>query len=136
MMESFEKWIAFFLIVLYVINMYWKSTSLVGKSCDAISPCPILHSSSSWHCQITCWDKIDSVMRIITNLKCFRLGIDNLDQFILIIKNWPIDTRVEFKLNFKHLKEVWLKLIKKCLRKHDMFKDDSSFDFMWPWLRF
>ncbi len=137
MMESFEKWIAFFLIVLYVIKMYWKSTSLVGKSCDAISHVPffvhqVLGIVKS-HVEIK---YIFSVMGIITNLKCFRLGIDNLDQFIVIIKNWPIDTRVEFKLNFKHLKEVWLKLINKCFRKHDMFKDDSSFDFMWPWLRF
>jgi hypothetical protein len=36
-------------------------------------------------------------MGIITNLKRFRLGIDNLDQFIFIINNWPIDTRVELK---------------------------------------
>jgi hypothetical protein len=36
-------------------------------------------------------------MGIITNLKRFRLGIDNLDQFILIIKNWAIDTRIELK---------------------------------------
>jgi len=36
-------------------------------------------------------------MGIITNLKHFRLGIDNLDQFILIIKNWAIHTQVELK---------------------------------------
>jgi hypothetical protein len=36
-------------------------------------------------------------MGIITNLKCFRLGIDNLVQFILNVKNWAIDTQVELK---------------------------------------
>jgi hypothetical protein len=34
-------------------------------------------------------------MGIITNLKRFRLGINNLVQFILNIKNWAIDIQVE-----------------------------------------
>jgi hypothetical protein len=36
-----------------------------------------------------------SIDGIITNLQCYRLGIENLDRFILILQNWPNDVYVE-----------------------------------------
>jgi hypothetical protein len=31
---------------------------------------------------------------VITNLQCFKVGIENLDYLILIIKIWPNDAHV------------------------------------------
>jgi len=79
-------------------------------------------------------------MGIITNLKHFRLGIDNLDQFILIIKNWPIDTWLELKpknmVEFLTFEVSLIGVHKKMFEETWYVQDDSSFDFMWPWLRF
>jgi hypothetical protein len=42
------------------------------------------------------------VVNIIVNLQWFKLGIENLDHLILIVKNWPNDDCVGCALNPKN----------------------------------
>jgi hypothetical protein len=46
--------------------------------------------------------QILKVASVIANLKESRLGIKNLNQFILIIKNWPNDPYVGCNGPMKH----------------------------------
>jgi hypothetical protein len=66
------------------------------------------------------------------------MGIENLDQLIFMIKNWPNGTHFRcdgpFKptYTFHFWKEIllWLKE-KKLIQEQDFFEKDSSFDFIW-----
>ncbi len=50
----------------------------------------------SSHTEIEC---IVNVVRVIINLWCFGLGIDNLDCLILVLKNWLHDVLIGYVVN-------------------------------------
>lgn len=73
-----------------------------------------------------------SVDGIITNLQCSRLGIENLDHFILILQNWPNDVYVEcvggepqnmqdFSSSYE---AILLEEHKKLIVEKELFEDD------------
>jgi hypothetical protein len=48
------------------------------------------------HIEIEC---IVNVVKVIINLQCFMLGIDNLDCLILVFKNWLYDVLIGCAVN-------------------------------------
>ncbi len=52
--------------------------------------------------------RIFNVVSVITNLWWFRLGIEDLDNIILIVKNSPNDVRVECALNPKIMNDFMI----------------------------
>jgi hypothetical protein len=36
-----------------------------------------------------------NIVRVLTSLQCCRLGVDNLDKFIMIMKNWLANAHVD-----------------------------------------
>jgi hypothetical protein len=48
------------------------------------------------HIEIEC---IFSVVGVITTFQCYKLGINNLDYLILVIKNWPNDAHIGCVVN-------------------------------------
>ncbi len=73
-----------------------------------------------------------SVDGIITNLQCSRLGIENLDHFILILQNWPNDVYVEcvegeaqnMQDFLSSYEAILLEEHKKLIVEKELFEDD------------
>jgi len=34
-----------------------------------------------------------NIAKVLTSLRCYRLGVDNLDKLVMIMKNWSVNAR-------------------------------------------
>jgi hypothetical protein len=79
-------------------------------------------------------ERIFSVAGVLTNLRCTKLGIDNLESLVMIYTNWPNDSRVGCTL-YKHLvdwyskeDEVLNEEAEVILEEADFFEEASGCD--------
>ncbi len=69
---------------------------------------------------------------MLTSLRCYRLGFDNLDALVMICKNWPNDactdcpfTFIEKNVaNYLYLDDALLDDHEKELQKQGYFEDE------------
>jgi hypothetical protein len=54
--------------------------------------------------------RIFSVVGVLTSLRCCRLGIDNLDKLVMIMKNWSIDAWIDCPRERQSITEFLLKM--------------------------
>ncbi len=74
---------------------------------------------------------IFSVVGVITNFQCSKLGIDNLDCLILVIKNWPNNACIGCVVNkpwnmhsFLSIEVILIKEHKKMIKEKGLFEKD------------
>ncbi len=73
---------------------------MVSKAWNIILTCIFFKSQNTWNCGLTNGDYFYffSISIMFTNLQLSRLGIENLDHLILIIKKWASNACVHVKL--------------------------------------
>jgi hypothetical protein len=80
------------------------------------------------------------VVNVITNLRWFRLGIENLDNIILIVKNLPNDVCVECALNPKIMNNFMIFEATMIIKNNKLIKNilflKKSLTYFEAWLVF
>ncbi len=84
-----------------------KSIRMVENTWGIILVCWVCGSTNSKDCWFTDEaERVFSVASICTNLRCFWLGIKNLEMLISIYKNWPDDAHVEDLASMKRFMDM------------------------------
>jgi hypothetical protein len=72
-------------------------------------------------------ERIFSVASILTNLRCSRLGLENLNNLIMIYKNWPSDSRTDYIL-YEHLAHYYFVEAKILENNEDELAQEGFFE--------
>lgn len=122
-----KEWIAVILLIMCATIWNLELVGLVGATCISIFACGFFGIVGS-QIEIEC---IFNVVGVITNFQCSKLGINNLDCLILVIKNWPNDAHIGCVVNkprnmdsFLSSEVIIIKEHKKLIKEKELFEED------------
>ena len=72
-------------------------------------------------------ERIFSVASILTNLRRSRLGLENINNLIMIYKNWPSDSQTDCKL-YEHLADFYTAEAAILEENEDEFAQEGLFE--------
>ncbi len=72
--------------------------------------------------------QVSNLFGVLTILRCYRLQVENMDQIIIVVKNWLDDSCANFKqnLDFKQYLKVEDYLVEKnnnLIEEHNFFEE-------------